>query len=150
MQEPTFSREPTPAPLLTGKEVFRGTQLGVLDLWRWALSDLRERHEGVLAGFLVGEAIGDPTAVRGSWGNYDVETPAAPASRSSHPPTAERVREHGPWAQRSSKCTPRAGRLARAPGRRRNRVREGAGADPRSLMSRIRARSPGSAVLCPA
>jgi hypothetical protein len=67
--------EPEPAERLKGDEEFRPTGLRLIDFWRWAFSDLRANIvRGVLAEYLVGQAIGDPSAVRGAWGNYDIDS----------------------------------------------------------------------------
>ena len=73
--------EPPEAALLTGRETFRRTGLTVRQFWQWAFSDLRANIvRGVLAEFLVAKAVGDPAVVRGAWGNYDVDRPAADAT----------------------------------------------------------------------
>lgn len=68
--------EPKPAIPLTGDELFSDSGISVLDFWRWASSDLRENIiRGVLAEFLVAKAVGDPSALRHAWDNFDVTTP---------------------------------------------------------------------------
>jgi hypothetical protein len=62
---------------LTGNETFTGTDLTVLDFWRWGFSDLRTNIiRGVLAEFLVAQAVGDPSPLRQAWDNHDVTTPS--------------------------------------------------------------------------
>jgi hypothetical protein len=68
--------EPKPAVPLTGHELFSDSGISVLDFWRWASSDLRENIiRGVLAEFLVARAVGDPSALRHAWDNFDVTAP---------------------------------------------------------------------------
>ena len=60
---------------LTGDEKFGGSDLSVLDFWRWGFSDLRTNVvRGVLAEFLVASALGDPSPLRNAWDNFDVTT----------------------------------------------------------------------------
>jgi hypothetical protein len=74
-KDPVSHIEPVPAIRFTGEEKFRPTDLRLIDFWRWAFSDLRANIvRGVLAEYLVGQAIGDPSKVRGSWGNYDLDS----------------------------------------------------------------------------
>lgn len=62
---------------LTGSEAFSGSDLTVLDFWRWGFSDLRTNIvRGVLAEFLVATAVGDPSPLRNAWDNFDVTTPS--------------------------------------------------------------------------
>lgn len=64
--------QPTP---LTGDEPFKGLNAGVLDFWRFAMSDLRTNNvRGHLAEFLVARALG-VTAPRIEWDPWDVQTP---------------------------------------------------------------------------
>lgn len=68
--------EPKPAQPLGGDESFIGTPLSVADFWRWGFSDLRENiTRGILAEFLVAQAVGDPSRLRHAWDNFDVTTP---------------------------------------------------------------------------
>ncbi len=58
---------------LTGQERFSDDASSVLDFWRWALSDLRTNIvRGVLAEYLVAQAVGDPSPLREAWDNWDV------------------------------------------------------------------------------
>lgn len=60
---------------LTGTEHFSEGSLVVEDFWRWAFSDLRTNTvRGVLAEFLVAQALGDPSPLRAAWDNWDVTT----------------------------------------------------------------------------
>jgi hypothetical protein len=76
------ARPPIPAWLipkatkrLTGKEQFSEGELVVEDFWRWAFSDLRTNTtRGILAEFLVAQALGDPSPLRAPWDNWDVTT----------------------------------------------------------------------------
>jgi len=69
--------EPKPPRTLSGDERFSGSELSVLDFWRWAFSDLRENVvRGILAEFLVARALGDASPLRRAWDNFDVTTPA--------------------------------------------------------------------------
>jgi hypothetical protein len=62
---------------LTGNEHFQGSDLTVVDFWRWGFSDLRTNIvRGVLAEFLVARALGDPSPLRQAWDNFDVSTPS--------------------------------------------------------------------------
>jgi hypothetical protein len=46
-----------------------------VDFWRWAFSDLRTNIvRGILAEFLVAQAVGDPSPLREAWDNWDVTT----------------------------------------------------------------------------
>ncbi len=66
---------PHPASPLTGAERFSDGSHSVLDFWRWAYSDLRTNVvRGVLAEFLVAQAVGDPSPLREAWDNWDVTT----------------------------------------------------------------------------
>jgi hypothetical protein len=60
---------------LTGDEHFTGSPLTVANFWRWAFSDLRTNIvRGILAEFLVAQAVGDPSPLREAWDNWDVTT----------------------------------------------------------------------------
>ncbi len=60
---------------LTGQERFSGDSSSVLDFWRWAFSDLRTNIvRGVLAEYLVAQAVGDLSPLREAWDNWDVTT----------------------------------------------------------------------------
>jgi hypothetical protein len=66
---------PKPARPLTGQERFSSDPASVLDFWRWAFSDLRTNIvRGVLAEYLVAQAVGDPSPLREAWDNWDVTT----------------------------------------------------------------------------
>lgn len=66
---------PKPVEALTGDEPFAGSPLTVADFWRWAFSDLRTNvTRGILAEYLVAQAVGDPSALREAWDNWDVTT----------------------------------------------------------------------------
>lgn len=66
---------PKPVQRLTGEEHFTGSPLTVADFWRWAFSDLRTNIvRGILAEFLVAQAVGDPSPLRQAWDNWDVTT----------------------------------------------------------------------------
>ena len=48
----------------------------LLDFWRWSASDLMSNAtRGILAEYLVAQAVGDESPVRAEWGAYDVVTP---------------------------------------------------------------------------
>jgi len=48
----------------------------VLDLWSWAMSDLRDNtNRGFLAEFIVARAIGAQLKIRATWADFDLETP---------------------------------------------------------------------------
>jgi hypothetical protein len=48
----------------------------VLDLWAWAMSDLRDNtNRGFLAEFIVGKAIGADLKIRATWADFDILTP---------------------------------------------------------------------------
>jgi hypothetical protein len=60
---------------LTGEERFSGSELSVGDFWRWAFSDLRTNIvRGILAEFLVAQAVRDPSPLREAWDDWDVTT----------------------------------------------------------------------------
>lgn len=64
----------------SGTEAFtlRGHGLGVqlLDFWRWSSSDLAgNRLRGLLAEFIVGQALDCTTGCRVEWDAYDLQTP---------------------------------------------------------------------------
>jgi len=66
---------PKPARPLTGQERFSSDLSSVFDFWRWAFSDLRTNIvRGVLAEYLVAQAVGDPSPMREAWDNWDVTT----------------------------------------------------------------------------
>jgi hypothetical protein len=66
---------PSAVKRLTGEEHFTGSQLTVADFWRWAFSDLRTNIvRGILAEFLVAQAVADPSPLREAWDNWDVTT----------------------------------------------------------------------------
>jgi hypothetical protein len=66
---------PKPAQRLCGDEHFTGSPLTVANFWRWAFSDLRTNIvRGILAEFLVAQAVGDPSPLREAWDNWDVTT----------------------------------------------------------------------------
>lgn len=68
---------PKAAQRLTGEEHFSDRPLVVADFWRWAFSDLRTNIvRGILAEFLVAQALGDPSPLRTAWDNWDVTTAA--------------------------------------------------------------------------
>jgi hypothetical protein len=77
-----MSEEPLPAWLepkavepLSGDERFSGSDIGVRDFWRWGFSDLRTNIvRGILAEFLVAQAVADPSPLRQAWDNWDVTT----------------------------------------------------------------------------
>ena len=62
---------------LTGDEQFKqDSALTTGDFWRWAYSDLlNNTTRGVLAEFIVAQAIGDSSKVRTEWEPYDLKTP---------------------------------------------------------------------------
>jgi hypothetical protein len=75
--EPSGWLVPKAVERLTGDERFSGTNLTVLDFWRWGFSDLRTNIvRGVLAEFLVASAVADPSPLRKAWDNFDVTTPS--------------------------------------------------------------------------
>jgi hypothetical protein len=58
---------------LPGREEL-GSGQTVLDVWRWALGDLRmNTARGYLVEYLVAKALGDKSPVRVEWGPHDVE-----------------------------------------------------------------------------
>jgi hypothetical protein len=60
---------------LTGKERSSDDLLVVEDFWQWAFSDLRTNIvRGILAEFLVAQALKDPSLMRTAWDNWDVTT----------------------------------------------------------------------------
>lgn len=65
---------PTPVPPRTGSERFvGGLDAFLIDLWRWAFSDLKANViRAIVAEFIVARAVGDPTPFRNPWGNHDV------------------------------------------------------------------------------
>ncbi len=66
---------PKPVQRLTGEESFTDSPLTVGDFWQWAFSDLRTNIvRGILAEFLVAQAVGDPSPLRQAWDNWDVTT----------------------------------------------------------------------------
>ncbi len=66
---------PTPVEPLSGGEPFKGLDATVIDFWKWGFSDLRMNIvRGILAEFLVAQAVGDKTDVRVAWANFDVTT----------------------------------------------------------------------------
>ncbi len=66
---------PGPPQRLEGDDRFTGTNGTVLDLWRWAFSDLRDNYlRGILAEFLVALAVDRTHTRRVSWDNYDLTT----------------------------------------------------------------------------
>jgi hypothetical protein len=68
---------PKPVEPLAGDETFGTTGLAVREFWRWGFSDLRTNIvRGVLAEFLVAQAVGDPSPLRHAWDNFDVTTPS--------------------------------------------------------------------------
>ena len=69
---PICAPKPTP---LSGEEVVAGTDATVVDLWRFALSNLRMNNaRSYLAEFLVAKAVGS-TGLRIEWDPYDVLAP---------------------------------------------------------------------------
>jgi hypothetical protein len=63
-------RDPSP---LNGDEQFTPSATTVLDFWRWAFSDLQTNVvRGILAEYLVAQALGDPSPVRRAWDDFDV------------------------------------------------------------------------------
>jgi hypothetical protein len=65
----------------TGNEVFhrsgQKTSFTLLDFWQWKDSDLIGNAErGVLAEFIVANALGVFAGVREAWNAYDLETPS--------------------------------------------------------------------------
>jgi hypothetical protein len=65
-----------PAKPLSGREAGE-RDVSVQSFWRWGFSDLRENiARGILAEFLVAQAVGDPGPTRHAWQPYDVITPA--------------------------------------------------------------------------
>ena len=69
---PICAPKPTP---LSGEEVVAGTDATVVDLWRFALSNLRMNNaRSYLAEFLVAKAVGS-TGLRIEWDPYNVLTP---------------------------------------------------------------------------
>lgn len=73
--ETTWLR-PSPAYPLLGNEPFVGLDATVCDFWRWALSDLRDNTtRGILAEYLVRQAVGDTRPMRIGWDNFDVLAP---------------------------------------------------------------------------
>jgi hypothetical protein len=66
---------PRPAIRLDGNERFVGLDATVADFWRWAFSDLRDNTTcGILAEFLVAQAVGAQRELRIGWDNYDVQS----------------------------------------------------------------------------
>ena len=64
---PICAPKPTP---LSGEEVVAGTDATVVDLWRFALSNLRMNNaRSYLAEFLVAKAVGS-TGLRIEWDPY--------------------------------------------------------------------------------
>ncbi len=64
---------------LSGEERFidAASQLDftVLDFWRWSTSNLvSNATRGVLAEFLVGQAVGDTMDIRDEWAEYDLRS----------------------------------------------------------------------------
>lgn len=62
-----------------GNEAFRvgggDAEFTILDYWRWASSDLLDNTaRGVLAEFLVAQALGYTSKLRREWGAFDVRT----------------------------------------------------------------------------
>jgi hypothetical protein len=69
--------EPKRLTLLTGDERFQGMDATVREFWAWSTSDLRDdTTRGILAEFIVGQALGAQTKYRISWSNFDLETPS--------------------------------------------------------------------------
>jgi hypothetical protein len=65
----------------TGDEVFRrnGQELGfkLLNFWQWSASDLIGNAErGILAEYIVANALGIADGVQEGWSAYDLETPS--------------------------------------------------------------------------
>src|SRR5215831_5345550 len=63
----------------TGNEPFVGPTgqlpFAVVDFWRWAVSDLIENTtRGLLAEFLVGQALGATNTLRCGWDAFDLRT----------------------------------------------------------------------------
>jgi hypothetical protein len=75
MTEAPASLLPSDIAQLTGDEpILPGVT--VRDLWAWALGDLRlNANRGMLAQFLVAQAVGDQRLRDDGWGNFDVLTP---------------------------------------------------------------------------
>ena len=66
---------PNDVPLLTGDEPIL-PEITVRHFWAWALGDLRlNANRGMLAQFLVANAVGDARLRDDGWGNFDVLTP---------------------------------------------------------------------------
>lgn len=73
--ETTWLRPSTASPL-QGNEPFVGLDATVCDFWRWAFSDLRDNTtRGILAEYLVRQAVGDTRPMRIGWDNFDVLAP---------------------------------------------------------------------------
>lgn len=75
----TYSPQIVPT-LKTGQEPFTTAgvpaPLSLQGFWAWQGSDLLSNAQrGVLAEYLVAQAVGDPSPVREEWATWDVETP---------------------------------------------------------------------------
>jgi hypothetical protein len=68
--------QPPQTRLLAGDEPIVGASAVVLEVWAWALSDLRTNTvRPMLAEFLVAQALGAASQPRIEWDAYDVVTP---------------------------------------------------------------------------
>ncbi len=81
MLEETPNLSHLPIIRKTGSEVFHRSGADVsftlLDFWQWVASDLIGNAErGVLAEFIVANALGISSGVREAWNAYDLETPS--------------------------------------------------------------------------
>jgi hypothetical protein len=75
IEEPAWLK-PAPVAPLDGSEEFVGLEATVADFWRWAFSDLRDNTtRGILAEFLVAQAVGDKRGMRIGWDNFDAQAP---------------------------------------------------------------------------
>ena len=64
--------KPSGVAHLQGGERFVGLDAMVADFWRWAFSDLCDNTtRGILAEFLVAQAVGDQRDLRIGWDNFD-------------------------------------------------------------------------------
>lgn len=61
---------------LTGNEKITGSDLSLIDYWRWAHSDIICNTErAIFAEFLVHSAVNGTEEIRTNWTEYDVHTP---------------------------------------------------------------------------
>ncbi len=64
----------------TGRELFHdgdhGLDFNLLDFWRWSVSDLVSNvTRGVLAEYLIANAVGAAGCIRDEWAAYDLDDP---------------------------------------------------------------------------